>query len=81
MDVWGERMIAGDHDPPFARLRQSLKDAGLIVEQAHELGAPADLAEVVAAALTEGAETGLAEKDNGAIIEVIRRRGGIGRLG
>ncbi len=80
MDVWGERMIAGDHEPPFARLRQSLKDAGLIVEQAHELGAPADLVEVVAAALTEGAATGLAEKDNGAIIEVIRRRGGIGRI-
>lgn len=80
MDVWGERMIAGDHEPPFARLRQSLKDARLIVEQAHELGAPADLVEVVAAALTEGAEAGLAEKDNGAIIEVIRRRGGIGRV-
>lgn len=80
MDLWGERMIAGDHEPPFARLRQSLKDARLIVEHAHELGAAAPLVEVVAAALSEGESTGLADMDNGAIIEVVRRRSGIGRI-
>lgn len=80
MDVWGDRMIAGDHEPPFARLRQSAKDAGLIVDQARDLGAPAELVEVVAAALREGQESGLGDHDNSAIIEVVRRRAGIGRV-
>jgi 3-hydroxyisobutyrate dehydrogenase-like beta-hydroxyacid dehydrogenase len=80
MDVWGDRMITGDHQPPFSRLRQSSKDARLIVEQALALGAPADLVEVVAAALTEGEANGLGDLDNSAIVEVVRRRAGIGRV-
>lgn len=80
MDVWGDRMIAGDHEPPFARLRQSSKDARLIVEQAIALGAPADLVEVVAAALSEGEAGGLGDLDNSSIVEVVRRRAGIGRV-
>lgn len=80
MDVWGERMIEGDHDIPHARLRQSSKDARLIVENAVALGAPIGLAEVVAAALAEGEATGLSDYDNSSIIEVVRRRAGIGRV-
>ena len=80
MDVWGDRMIAGDHEPPFARLRQSNKDAKLIVEQARGIGAPADLVEVVAAALSEGEAGGLGDLDNSSIMEVVRRRAGIGRV-
>lgn len=80
MDAWGDRMITGDHYEPFARLRQSSKDARLIVEQGYELEAPVALAEVVAAALAEGEATGLADLDNGAIIEVVRRRAGIGKV-
>lgn len=80
MDAWGDRMITGDHSEPFARLRQSSKDARLIVEHGHEQGAPVELAEVVAAALAEGEDTGLGEMDNSAVVEVIRRRAGIGRL-
>lgn len=80
MDAWGDRMIAGDHAKPFARLRQSHKDARLIVEQGERLGAPVDLVNVVREALAEGESTGLADMDNGAIVEVLRRRAGIGRV-
>jgi 3-hydroxyisobutyrate dehydrogenase-like beta-hydroxyacid dehydrogenase len=80
MDAWGDRMIAGDHESPFARLRQSHKDARLIVEHGLGLGATMDLAQVVRAALAEGEETGLADLDNSSVAEVVRRRAGIGRL-
>jgi len=80
MDVWGERMVRGDHEHPFARLRQSHKDARLIMEHGLELGATMDLAEVARAALAEGEETGLADLDNSSVAEVVRRRAGIGRV-
>jgi 3-hydroxyisobutyrate dehydrogenase-like beta-hydroxyacid dehydrogenase len=80
MDVWGDRMVRGDHEHPYARLRQSHKDARLIVEHGMELGATMDLARVAREALAEGEETGLAELDNSSVAEVVRRRAGIGRV-
>jgi 2-hydroxy-3-oxopropionate reductase len=80
MDVWGDRIVAGDHEPPYARLRQSHKDSRLIVEHGEELGATMDLVRVVRDALAEGEETGLADLDNSAVAEVVRRRAGIGRV-
>jgi 3-hydroxyisobutyrate dehydrogenase-like beta-hydroxyacid dehydrogenase len=80
MDVWGDRIVAGDHEPPHARLRQSHKDSRLIVEHGEELGATMDLVRVVRDALAEGEETGLADLDNSAVAEVVRRRAGIGRV-
>ncbi len=80
MDVWGDRMVAGDHEFPYARLRQSHKDARLIVEHGLELGATMDLARVAREALAEGEETGLADMDNSSIMEVVRRRAGLGRV-
>ncbi len=80
MDLWGERMIAGDHEPPDARLRQSHKDARLIVDHGRDLGATVDLSLVVRAAFAEGEEAGLGDLDNSAIAEVVRRRAGIGRI-
>lgn len=80
MEVWGTRMVTGEHAHPFSRIRQSRKDARLIVEHGEELGAPLDLVSAVADALAEGERTGLGELDNSAIIEVIRRRAGIGRV-
>lgn len=79
MDVWGEVMLTGDHEKPYARLRQSHKDARLIVEHGLGIGAPMDLVSVVRDALSEGEETGLADLDNSAVVEVLRRRAGIGR--
>lgn len=80
MDLWGDRMIAGDHEPPFARLKQTLKDSRLIVQHGLDLGAPMDLVKVVLVALAEGENEGLADYDNSALMEVTRRRGGIGRV-
>jgi len=80
MDVWGERMVAGDHANPYARLRQSHKDARLIVEHGQELGATMDLAVVARDALAEGEDHGLADMDNSSVAEVVRRRAGIGRV-
>lgn len=80
MDLWGDRMVAADHERPNARLRQSHKDSKLILQQAVDLGAPADHIRLVEAALDEGETRGLADKDNSSAIEVIRRRAGIGRI-
>ena len=80
MDAWGDRMISGDHEMPASRIRQSHKDARLIVEHGLDLGAPIDLVALVRDALAEGEETGLADLDNSAIVEVMRRRANIGRV-
>jgi 3-hydroxyisobutyrate dehydrogenase-like beta-hydroxyacid dehydrogenase len=80
MDVWGDQMIAGEHGVPFSRIRQNLKDARLILDQGLDVKAPLDLMEVVGHALAEGDSDGLGDFDTSAIIEVIRRRAGIGRV-
>jgi 3-hydroxyisobutyrate dehydrogenase-like beta-hydroxyacid dehydrogenase len=80
MDVYGDNIVAGTHEPPAARLRQTHKDARLMVEHSASLGAPADLIEVVRAALAEGEADGLGDLDNSAIAEVVRRRARIGRV-
>lgn len=80
MDVWGDRMISGDHEEPFSRLRQSHKDSRLILEHGRSLGSPVDLIAVVETALEEGETGGLADYDNSSVMEVVRRRAGIGRV-
>jgi 3-hydroxyisobutyrate dehydrogenase-like beta-hydroxyacid dehydrogenase len=80
MDLWGPRMVAGDHDRPNARLRQSRKDALLIAEHARSLGASAPFIGAAESLLSEGVETGLGEADNSSVVEVLRRRAGIGRV-
>ena len=73
-------MIAGDHEIPFARIKQNHKDSRLIVQHGLDLGAPMDLVSVVLAALAEGEDEGLADYDNSAVMEIVRRRAGIGRV-
>lgn len=80
MDLWGERMVAGDHDQPNARVRQSYKDSRLISDFAHSNQAPATLIDFVRTTWSEGVEDGIGELDNSAFIEVLRRRAGIGRV-
>ena len=80
MDVYGADIVAGTHMPPAARLRQTHKDARLMIEHSGSLGAPAALIEVVREALAEGEASGLGDLDNSAIAEVVRRRAGIGRI-
>lgn len=80
MDIWGDRMVAADHYPPASRVRQSNKDSRLINAHAESVGAAHELVAVVNRYLTEAEETGLADADNSAAIEIMRRRGGIGRI-
>lgn len=80
MDTWGERMIAGSHDPPASRLRQGHKDARIIVEHGSALGASMELVDVVRRALAEGEAEGLGDLDNSSVMEVLRRRAGVGRV-
>lgn len=81
LELWGRRMVDGDHERPNARLSQSHKDSRLMVEQARALGAPSEMIEAVERALGEGVANGLGDLDNSSTIEVIRRRAGRGRIG
>jgi putative dehydrogenase len=80
MDIWGQRMVDGDHYPPASRVRQSHKDSRLINGHAESVGASHALVEVVRQALAEAEENGLADADNSSAMELMRRRAGIGRL-
>lgn len=80
MDVWGDRMVAGDHLPPDSRIRQSHKDFRLIVEQGEAVGSPTRLATAVRDLLAAAEAAGLGDADNSAVIEVLRRDAGIGRV-
>ena len=80
MHIWGERMIAGDHAPPAGHFSTSYKDAVLIAAQAKELAVPVALRDAVYENFKEGMDDGLADYDNSAVIEVIRRQIGQGRI-
>ena len=80
MDIWGQRMVNGDHFPPASRVRQSLKDSRLINGHADRVGASHAIVEVVRDALIEAVETGLGDADNSSVMELMRRRAEIGRI-
>ena len=80
MDIWGQRMVDGDHYPPASRVRQSHKDSRLINGHAEATGASHAFVEVVRQALVEAEENGLADADNSSVMELMRRRAGIGRF-
>lgn len=80
MDIFGERMVAADHHPPNSRLRQYHKDVRLMLEQGQEVEAPLFVTSLVAQVLQAGVAGGLGDADNSAIVEVLRRLGGIGRI-
>lgn len=80
IDMWGDRMVAGDHELPNARLRQSHKDSRLMVAHAESLGVRGDYIRLVEATLGDGVANGLGDADNSSTIEVIRRQAGIGRI-
>jgi len=80
MDIWGDRMVEADHWPPGSRVRQSLKDSRVINEHAERVGASHEVVAQVRKALEEAVATGLQDADNSAIMELMRRRAGIGRI-
>jgi 3-hydroxyisobutyrate dehydrogenase-like beta-hydroxyacid dehydrogenase len=74
MDVKGARMIRRDYTPE-GRARQTLKDVGLMLEQARALGQALPLLNVHAEVLQACLRHGEGELDNAVVIEEIRRRG------
>jgi 2-hydroxy-3-oxopropionate reductase len=74
MDTKGEKMVTRDFAPE-GRVRQTLKDARLILEEAARAGQALPLLEVHAEVLQACVEAGEADRDNSIVIEEIRRRG------
>jgi 3-hydroxyisobutyrate dehydrogenase-like beta-hydroxyacid dehydrogenase len=73
MDSKGAKMINGDFAPE-GRVRQSLKDTLLILDQARKAGQRLPLLEVYADVLEACMRHGEGEEDNSIVIKEIRRR-------
>jgi putative dehydrogenase len=73
MDSKGAKMINGDFAPE-GRVRQSLKDTHLILDQTRKAGQKLPLLEVYADVLEACMRHGEGEQDNSIVIEEIRRR-------
>src|ERR1700730_9594880 len=73
MDTKGPKMIGGDFAPE-GRVRQTLKDTQLMLDQARKAGQQLPLLQIHADVLQACVRHGDSEKDNSIVIEEIRRR-------
>jgi len=73
MDTKGPKMVRRDFAPE-GRVRQSLKDARLMLDQARKVGQTLPLLEIHAEVLEACLRHGEGDKDNSIVIEEIRRR-------
>jgi 2-hydroxy-3-oxopropionate reductase len=73
MDTKGAKMIRGDFAPE-GRVRQTLKDTQLMLDQARKAGQQLPLLQIHADVLQACVRHGDAEQDNSIVIEEIRRR-------
>jgi putative dehydrogenase len=73
MDTKGPKMVVSDFAPE-GRVRQTLKDARLMMDQARALGQELPLLKVHAAVLEACVRHGDSEMDNSIVIEEVRRR-------
>jgi 3-hydroxyisobutyrate dehydrogenase-like beta-hydroxyacid dehydrogenase len=73
MDTKGPKMVARDFAPE-GRVRQTLKDVHLMLEQAERIGQKLPLLEIHADVLEACVRHGDADRDNSIVIEEIRRR-------
>jgi 2-hydroxy-3-oxopropionate reductase len=73
MDTKGPKMICGDFAPE-GRVRQTLKDTQLMLDQARKAGQKLPLLQIHADVLEACVRHGDAERDNSIVIEEIRRR-------
>jgi 3-hydroxyisobutyrate dehydrogenase-like beta-hydroxyacid dehydrogenase len=73
MDTKGPKMISGDFAPE-GRVRQTLKDTQLMLDQARKAGQQLPLLEIHADVLQACVRHGDSEQDNSIVIEEIRRR-------
>jgi putative dehydrogenase len=74
MDTKGPKMVRGDFAPE-GRVKQTLKDCYLLLDQGAAIGQPLKMLEVHAEVLEACVKAGEAELDNSAIIKEVRRRG------
>jgi 3-hydroxyisobutyrate dehydrogenase-like beta-hydroxyacid dehydrogenase len=73
MGTKGPKMTAGDFAPE-GRVRQTLKDAHLMLDQARKVGQALPMLSVHAEVLEACRQHGEGEQDNSIVIEEIRRR-------
>jgi 3-hydroxyisobutyrate dehydrogenase-like beta-hydroxyacid dehydrogenase len=73
MDTKGRKMVAGDFSPE-GRVRQTLKDVHLMLDQARQLGQRLPLLEVHEEVLSACVACGEQDLDNSRVFEEIRRR-------
>src|SRR6476469_3867776 len=73
METKGAKMVQGDFSPE-GRVRQTLKDARLMLDQAAAAGQKLSMLELHAAVLEACVRAGEADLDNSAVIKEIRRR-------
>jgi 3-hydroxyisobutyrate dehydrogenase-like beta-hydroxyacid dehydrogenase len=76
MDTKGPKMVAGDFVPE-GRVRQTLKDTQLMLDQARKAGQHLPLLSVHAEVLQACVDHGDSERDNSIVVEEIRRRSGV----
>jgi 3-hydroxyisobutyrate dehydrogenase-like beta-hydroxyacid dehydrogenase len=74
METKGPKMVRGDFSPE-GRVKQTLKDCHLMLDQGAAIGQPLKMLEVHAEVLEACVRAGEAELDNSAIIKEVRRRG------
>src|SRR5471030_2738509 len=74
METKGLKMVRGDFSPE-GRVKQTLKDAHMMLDQGAALGQPLKSLEVHADVLEACVKAGEADLDNSAIIKEVRRRG------
>lgn len=74
METKGPKMVRGDFSPE-GRVKQTLKDCHLMLDQVAAVGQKLSMLEVHADVLEACARAGEAELDNSAIINEVRRRG------
>ncbi len=77
MDTKGSKMLHSDFTPE-GRVKQTLKDCHLMLDQARSAGQTLSMLEVHAGVLEACVRAGEAELDNSAIINEVRRRGNKG---
>jgi 3-hydroxyisobutyrate dehydrogenase-like beta-hydroxyacid dehydrogenase len=74
MDTKGGKMVRGDFTPE-GRVKQTLKDCHLMLDQARAAGQTLSMLKVHAGVLEACVRAGEADMDNSAIINEVRRRG------
>jgi 3-hydroxyisobutyrate dehydrogenase len=74
METKGPKMVRGDFSPE-GRVKQTLKDCHLMLDQGAAIGQPLKMLEVHADVLEACVRAGEAELDNSAIVKEVRRRG------